>query len=394
MSPLVTDAFQDPIGAGNGTPKALRVVHLVSTLNIGGLEKVVYDLARLADADRVEVRVLCLGEFGALAQDFRDKGIRVESLGVLGKGTIRAVPALARWLRQVRPEVLHTHNPAPHLIGALAAKWAGVPVVVHTKHGRNYPGEFRKVWSNRIASWFTDRLVAVSEDAATVSTDIEHVPADKVSVILNGIDLDQFAPVSNAAATTLRAIHVGRLIYPAKDQKTLLRSVRLVVDEVPDFALDLVGDGPHRDMMETLCRELDLQANVRFLGFRSDVHQLLSQSHLFVLSSQQEGLSITLLEAAATGLPIVATRVGGNPEVVADGQTGLLVPPEDPAAMAQAILQLIREPELARQMGRAGRQRVEERFDLRKVVARYEDLYFELLARKRRQPLAVESTSP
>lgn len=359
----------------------LRVTHLVSTLNIGGLEKVVYDLTRLADPARVHVQVVCLGEVGALAEQFADVNVPVRSLGVLGLGTRRAVAVLARELRNDLPDVLHTHNPAPHLVGALAARWAKVPAVVHTKHGRNYPNDPRKVWTNRLATWFTDRVVPVSDDSADVALAIEKVSGKKVRRIWNGIDLERFPHhLTEVHRSPLQAIHVARLIYPAKDQKTLLRAVRLVADEEPRFHIDLVGDGPHRADIESLCDELRLSENVRFLGFRHDVHELLTESGLFILSSVNEGLSITLLEAMANGLPIVATRVGGNAEVVTQGKTGLLVPARSPRDMADAILTLVRDPALAAKYGEAGRARVEEHFDLRKVVKQYEVLYCELLA--------------
>ena len=162
--------------------------------------------------------------------------------------------------------------------------------------------------------------------------------------------------------------------------------MKLVVNESPSFHLDIVGDGPHRKRIEAHCDELQLRRYVTFHGFRNDVQDLLSERGIFILSTTTEGLSITLLEAMASGLPIVATRVGGNPEVVIDGETGLLVPPKSPREMADAILSLIRDPARAAQMGTAGRTRVEEQFDVRKVAARYETLYREILAAKGWRP--------
>lgn len=359
----------------------LRVVHLVSALNIGGLEKVVFDLVRLTDPQRVTVRVVCLGKAGHLESAFHDLGVRVESLDVLGKGTLKATLALARWLRAERPDVLHTHNPSPHVVGALAAKLAGVGMLVHTKHGRNYPGDRWRVRLNRMAAWLGSRVVAVSENVARVAIDIERVPPGKVQVIWNGIDLERFRPSYPTSGPVRRAIHVARIMDPPKDHGTLLRAVRRVVDAVPDFTLDIVGDGPHRTQTEALCRELGLERQVRFLGFRSDIHALLTQCDVFLLSTTTEGLSITLLEAMASGLPVVTTNVGGNPEVVAEGETGLLVPAGSPREMADAILALVRDPERARAYGAAGRKRVEAHFDLRKTVERYCELYETLSAR-------------
>lgn len=360
-----------------------RVIHLVRALNYGGLEKVVYDLVRLTDQDRFDVLVTCLGEAGALGDDFARAGIAVESLGLLDRRTPSMVRAIAKYLKSKRPDILHTHNPSPHLVGALAARLARVPVVIHTKHGRNYPTIRKKVLQNRFASWLTDAVIAVSNDSADVARDIERVPHSKVHVIRNGIDLDRFHVHREIDRSTVRrAIHVARLIYPTKDQETLLRAVRLVADKEPAFLLDIVGDGPHRARLEALCDELHLRRHVKFHGFRDDVHVMLARAEFFVLSSVKEGLSITLLEAAATGLPIVATRVGGNPEVVLDRETGLLVPPESPESLAAAMLELLACPEAAEQMGTAGRNHVQEVFDLKVVVAAYEAQYMSLLHSK------------
>jgi glycosyltransferase involved in cell wall biosynthesis len=388
MSTIVSPASPAKGDRRHGTPseRRIRVVHLVSALNIGGLEKVVFDLVRLTNPEEFDVRVLCLGEAGALASDFEALRVKVTSLGMLGRGKLRGILAIANNLRRDRPNVLHTHNPSPHFQGALAARLSDVPVVVHTKHGRNYPDQWRKVWANRIATWFTSRVVAVSSNAADVARTVERIAANKVEVICNGIDLDRFngrnAPQSRDPR---RAIHVARISDPPKDHATLLRAVRRVVDAEPTFHLNIVGDGPQRNEMECLCRELRLENHVAFLGFRSDVNELLDQCGLFLLSTTTEGLSITLLEAMANCLPVVTTRVGGNPEVVADGRTGLLVPAGREEVMAAAMLRIIQEPGLATEMGSQGRLAVEERFDLRKVVARYEEIYCELLAKRGRR---------
>jgi glycosyltransferase involved in cell wall biosynthesis len=294
------------------------------------------------------------------------------------------VRAVARRLRELRPDILHTHNPAPHFVGALAAWLSGIPVVVHTKHGRNYPNVRKWVLASRIASWLSQRVVPVSNDAARVVREIEKVPTRKVEVIRNGIDLERFPFVERAPRRgQRRAIHVARIWYEAKDQRTLLRAVRLVADKQPDFVLDIVGDGPDRTDLEAFCDELRLRQHVNFLGFHDNIHELLSRAEFFVLSSLTEGVSITLLEAAATGLAIVATDVGGNSEVVLDGKSGILVPPQAPEPLAAAMLELLRNPGRADQMGVAGRRHVEENFDLRHTVSCYQGLYESLLPSRR-----------
>ncbi len=159
----------------------------------------------------------------------------------------------------------------------------------------------------------------------------------------------------------------------------MLHAVRLIANEMPNFSLRIVGDGEERQTLERLRVDLNLHKHVEFLGARGDVSRLLEESGIFVLSSLGEGLSLTLLEAMASGLPIVATRVGGNPEVVVDGVTGLLVPPSSPSHLAAAVMQMIRHPLQTLEMGRQGRCRVEREFDMGQVARRYESLYLQLL---------------
>ena len=165
-----------------------------------------------------------------------------------------------------------------------------------------------------------------------------------------------------------------------KDFPTLLRAVALVLPQVPDFRLRIVGDGPERSKLETLIDDLNLRPHVELLGERHDVPALLADSGFFVSSSLSEGISLTLLEAMAVGLPIVTTAVGGNPEVVLDGHTGRLAPAGNPAALAGAIVDLCGERDLWSAMGVLGRQRVEQNFEIRQMIRNYEELYEELFA--------------
>ncbi|HEY2249668.1 MAG TPA: GT4 family glycosyltransferase PelF, partial [Planctomycetaceae bacterium] len=324
---------------------------------------------------------------------FESAGVRVESLGIHANGIRRGVVALARRLRELRPDVVHTHNAPAHLVGAPAARWAGVPAVVHTRHGMHEITGWATTFGNRMATRLTHRMVAVSAAAAAMSRVNDRVKEDRLAVIRNGVDLNLYRRREwGLSRDGFKAIHAARLACPTKDQRTLLRAVRLVVDREPAFMLDIVGDGPDRAMLEAMCDELDLRSNVNFLGFRHDLHELLPQADLFVLSSVTEGLPMTLLEAMAAGLPIVSTDVGGIPELVDHEQTGLLVAPQNPEAMASAIIELMNERQRAVQMGTLGRQRVEKDFDVRVVTARYEELYRTLLCenRGRRQMEIIE----
>jgi glycosyltransferase involved in cell wall biosynthesis len=355
----------------------VRVIHLLLNVEAGGLEAVVLNLVARSDRSRFEHRVVCLEGLGALAPGFRRLDVPLESLSATSR--LGALARLAPKLRQLRPDVLHSHNAKPHIVAAAARSLGLVPVLVHTKHGRNQPQIFRwRVW-NHLASRASDAVVAVSQDAALVARRLEWVPERKLRVLHNGVEtaVAQRAALPGARA---RAVCVARL-HPVKDHETLLRAARLVSDARPDFELLLAGDGPERERLEKLSGELRLESVVRFLGRREDVRELLAGADLFVLASRSEGISLGVLEAMAAALPVVATAVGGNCEAVVEGETGLLVPPESPAALAEAILRLLGDPGVACAQGAAGRTRVERSFSLDAMVTRYEALYSELLGR-------------
>lgn len=373
----------EPIGRG-----PVHVVHLVTTLAIGGLEKVVLDLVRFGTSDLFSMRVVCLDQSGVLEDRFADLGVPVDLIGTEGSVPTRIL-RLARRLREWQPHVLHTHNPQAHLHGALAGRLARVPVVVQTKHGRDYLERAWLAWAGRFASRWTSQFVAVSEDAASVARELEGVPAGRVRVIHNGVDTSRFAPrAPKPVLAPKRAVIVGRL-SPVKDHATLLHAVRRVVDSVPTFQLDIVGDGDIRPELEALRDSLGLCDRVHFHGYHADVSAFLAAADFFVLSSISEGVSIALLEAMASGLPAVATDVGGNREVIVSGETGYLVPARAPDVLAAVMLRIQSDPAGLERMGRAARQRVEEHFNLRTVVDRYERLYLECLAPKRANGAAV-----
>jgi sugar transferase (PEP-CTERM/EpsH1 system associated) len=358
----------------------VRVVHVVSTLGIGGQEMVILSLIRHMDRARFVPHVICLHDRGPLAEQIEALGVTVEVVGEHGVGLLEMGRRLARRLRTLRPDVVHTHNPAPHQAAAIARLLTRFPALVHTKHGRNnFPTRARR-WAEQFAGKMTDIVVPVSTDAAEVARRVDRVPPRKLRVILNGIEVrgvPQATPLPEGRPP--RAVHVARL-NRVKDQGSLLRAAREVADRLPGFTLDMVGDGPMHDDIHALAAELGLGDVVRFHGFRDDVGAVLAESDLFVLSSLSEGISITLLEAMAAGLPVIATDVGGNREVVVHGETGALVPAGVPVALAEAMLRVLTDPAAARRMGAAGRARVAAAFAIDRTVDDYAAIYEELLA--------------
>jgi sugar transferase (PEP-CTERM/EpsH1 system associated) len=370
------------VSAAAMNTSARTVCHLILTLRTGGAEKLLVQFARHHDPDRFNHVFVALRDAGPPADEIRSQGGRVHALGE-PRGKWDELRRVTRLLSQLRPDVVHTHNLYPFFYGAIGARVAKVPAVVHTRHGvaLGEGGRGRVLfWS---AARLADRVVSVSEDSAARSVREGSLGAGKGLRIWNGVDTEEFAYRGPARGSS-RLVTVSRL-ERIKDLPTLLRALALARRSMPDLRLDVVGDGAERRDLETLAHALGLDGSVAFLGERRDVAALLSSAAAFVASSTSEGVSLTLLEAMAVGLPVVATAVGGNPEVVADGQTGELVPPADPEALAAALVRVCGDRERAAAMGREGRARVERHFDVRGMVRAYEALYDDVLEAGRRR---------
>lgn len=356
-----------------GQDRRLRVGHLTLGLETGGQEKLLVDFARHHDRDRFELVVLSLTGRGRLAEPLEELGVRVEHLDMAQGLQPRMVMTLARSLGQHKLDVLHTHDDKPIVYGAPAASLARVPVRIHTHHHGQLDSQAGR--AERMIPWLArlmDRFVCVSQDSLRYFRDEVGVAAKKLLTVHNGIDLERFA--CHGPDRRGPALAVGRL-SPEKGHRVLLDAIPRLLKHCPDFRLELAGEGPLRGDLEKQALNLGIAGQVRFLGNVSNVAERLSHARLFVLPSFTEGISLTLLEAMSVGLPVVATQVGGNPEVVHPAQTGLLVPSNDSQSLAEAIERVWNDPPFGSLLGQAGRSRVESQFDIRAMVARYERLY-------------------
>jgi len=337
-------------------------MQVVLSLRVGGLERVVLDLVHNA-SDEFRLVVCCLEEPGTWA----DEAPRVVTLGKRPGVDWRMFTKIARLARAENVDVIHTHNSTAHLYGAVGGKLAGVKVL-HTEHGTNVGEEARYHRLNRLAARFTDFTVAVSQKNAEIAVAHEGVRPARLQVIPNGIRIDRFDGTHYSPRRLVGT--VGRLVRE-KNYPLLLRAVAAM----SDTDLVLVGDGPSRD-------ELERQAGprVQFLGQRTDVAKLLAGFDVFVLSSNTEGMSIALLEAMAAACPIVVTAVGGNTELIQHEVTGLVVPPDDEVALRAAIERLLGDRILATRLGTAAREAASQRYSVRVMTQRYEELWRRLAA--------------
>lgn len=371
----------------------LKVVHLLQGLEVGGLEMMVTQLILRMDPERYAIQVIGYDSLGPLATRLGLGGVPCRLLKRRPGVDWRYILRLAWVLQRIRPSVLHLHNPTAFFYGALAGFLARIPCVIYTEHGRDFASSKRNRYLHRFLARLTDRIVVVAEASRTVLEE-EGVPGNKIVTLHNGVDAARFILGSNP--WTLREkldfspeqplVGIVARLDPIKNHPSLLRAWARVIQERPEARLLVIGDGPSRSALEQLTGELGIANAVRFLGVRDDVPELLALVDVAVLCSQSEGLSITLLEESAAGKAIVATAVGGNGEVIEDGCNGLLVPSGDDDALASAILGLLANPEQARTMGQAARQRFTQEFTLERMTQRYTELYLGCLAERRVTP--------
>jgi glycosyltransferase involved in cell wall biosynthesis len=356
----------------------LRVAHVVLQLDRGGMEKLLVEFARHANRQQFDLRLISLSGRGSLAAEIEACGWPVTALDEPPGLRPGMIDRLRRLLRQWKADIVHTHNTKPLLYAGPAARLAGVPVLVHTAHGQRYGSSRLHTWMFVQACRTADRVVCVSHDGARLRL-CEGIPANKTCTIWNGIDVSRFS--YHGPNPDGPAVLVARLV-PEKSVETLLRATSVVVRSASSFRLEIAGDGPQSEALKQLAHELGIWRQVVFLGEVGEIGELLKRARMFVLPSLTEGISISLLEAMAQGLPVVATGVGGTLEVVADGRSGLLVPPAEPAPLASAMLKIWSDLELSRKMGAAGRQRVEQDFNVAITTGKYESLYQELISAK------------
>jgi glycosyltransferase involved in cell wall biosynthesis len=350
--------------------RTTRVVHLVGQLDVGGMEKLLVEFARHADRKEFDLHFLCLGNRGPIADEIEQLGWPVTALEMKGL-SLGLYLRLAKRLRRMQADAVHTHNTRPLIVGGLSARLAGVSRVIHTRHGQRAVNSRRQKLAFRLASMTLNRFICVSQDSADL-TAAEGVSSKRIGTIWNGIDIERFQPGRGSRGPV---VAVGRL-SPEKDFATLIRAAAIASRRDPSFRLEIAGDGVCMPALRDLINQLGLNdSGIRLLGPVQDIPGLLSRASAFALSSLTEGVSLAIMEAMASGLPVVATRVGGNPEVIADGVTGLLVPPSDPEALAAALLAVWQNPDERLRMGERGRSRAAEQFDVRRMIASYERLY-------------------
>ena len=390
MSPKTTDVTSNAtrdravVKDLKTTERPRTVLHAIETGGPGGAERMLVHLATGLGSDYRSEAALIRDRW--LGATLRSRGVPVTLLRYTSHRFAVTLRDLVKLIRARRVAVLHTHEFFMNTLGLMASWLTGVPLVA-TVHGRNYYSDkTRRRIAYRLVGRFAGRLVTVSEANKRFLTEEVGIPPRRIQVIPNGVP-----PGDEAPAATLSALReslgldqhhpvVGSVgsLYPVKGHRYLIEAAPSILGRFPQTVFVIVGQGGLRGELEARAARLGVAANLRFLGHREDVRDLLSICDLFVLPSLSEGMPLALLEAMAAGLPAVATRVGGVTEVLEDRKTGLLVPPGDSGALAAAIMTLMGNPPLVKELGEAARHEATTRFSLAGMVRAYEGVYSEL----------------
>jgi glycosyltransferase involved in cell wall biosynthesis len=395
----MADPMERAVSSGSRASR-LRVVTLVDTFGrYGGAEQLALQIATRLDRQRFE-STLCVSRWSPsqheepqvrreLAQ-LADAGVRFLPLRRRRKADVWIWAGLERFLRRERVDIVHSHKFGSNVWGTLIARLARVPVVLAHEHSWSYEGQpLRQLLDREVVARLADRLIAVSREDRRRMIEVERIDPARTLFIPNGLPArlassDRDVRAELGLERGVPVIGAVGVLRPEKAYQVLLRAVSLLPDETRSVRVLIVGDGPERAVLERLAGELRVQDRVRFLGSRTDVPNILGVLDIAVCCSDFEGSPLSVLEYMDAGLPVVASAVGGLPDLIDSGVHGLLVPPRDPAALAEALDELLRAPGRAREMGARGRERRRAEFDIDVVVRRLENLYRDLLGERER----------
>jgi sugar transferase (PEP-CTERM/EpsH1 system associated) len=372
-------------------PGSIKIIHVVHGLDIGGLENGLVNLLNQLD-EQFDHTILCLSKSGRMAQRIKNRDIRIIEMGLPTNKFRFPVLKLAKVFRQIKPDIVHTRGWSS-VDAIMAARVAQVTRVIHGEHGweaSDPEGQNRKRnFIRKSLSPMVDRFVTVSDDLKRWLIQIVGIPDRKVVTIHNGVDTDKFIGDGRDAARRMLGLDAATFVFgtvgrldPVKDHGSLLQAFAAITQVDQRARLVIVGDGPMRAQIESKVAALAIGDRVCLLGERSDVHLLLKAFDVFALTSIAEGISNTILEAMASGLAIIATRVGGNPELIQDGISGQLVEARDINEMTIAFGNYLSDLSLCARHGLAARTRVMEKFSLKRMSADYAAQYHSLIRRE------------
>ena len=355
----------------------IKVVHLVNYLFAGGAERVVANILENWKNDKYELQAWCLFKGGEIAEELISKGMRVKILNLSQKNRLQVILRLAGLFRKERVRIIHCHHPLTRIWGRLAGILSGVRLIFDHVHGVTGTGNRYIRAKEWFLGLFTTRTIAVSFFVRNFLIEEMGLNPERITVIYNGVDLNVFKPAINNTRKARKFISVCGIsrLHPTKGFKYLLEAAPKILERFPNTRFIIVGDGPaKKDLME-YAKSLSIEGSVEFSGTRMDIPAILSAADILVHPSIREGLSLSVIEAHAMGIPVVATSVGGIPEIMSDGLSGILVGFGDADALAKAIVSLIENPDERKRFGENGVRIAQEKFDINDAVQKIEELY-------------------
>ncbi len=357
------------------------VVHIIDRLPADGAERLLVDVLKNS-SNNFKFMVLCLVEGGVLVAELKEIGVPVIIFDKSSKYDIRILLKLIYWLIQQKPMVVHTHLFTADTWGRLAAFISRVPCIVNTVHSTNtWMGAIHRI-IDRILSRVTDRVIACSHEVATVLIKTFKISEYRIKVISNGIDFNRFESINlsrineidSLPDNIIKIVIVGRL-HPAKGHLDLIKAIAKLKDTCRNFHVFFVGEGDLQHDIITKCTESGINDYISLMGQRSDIPSILAKVDVFVMPSHWEGLPMALLEAMAMSKAVIASRVGGIPDVITDGDNGLLIDKSDYLALSNALQKLLSSSELRKKLGNAAKKSVLENYSAKNVSKEYELLY-------------------
>ncbi len=359
-------------------------MHIVSSLEVGGLEIMVLNLLRKINRERYEPSICTFQTGGDLKKEFELMEIPIFIAERKEGWDFRLPFKLSKLLTKEKIDLIHTHNAVPWLYGGIAAKILNSKLLFHTEHANLYPEKKKLILAEKYLSNITNEIIADVKKVADYLEKEEGICPNKIKVIFNGVDVGKYESVKINTISKKRELGINEdnliigivaRLNKVKDHNNLLNAFRIVSQSIDEAKLLIIGDGELKQELINYSNKIGIDKKVIFLGNRRDIPELLKILDVFVLSSISEGLPLTILEAMAAGVPVIATNVGGNKEVVLHEETGLLVPERDSKELADAINIVLKNKEKANLFSINGLIRVKQYFSLDQMVKKYERLY-------------------
>jgi len=363
--------------------KKINLLYLINSFDIGGAEKAMSKIVSGLDKEKYNITVVALKMgSGQIVPEIEKSGIETVNLEAKNKFDFRIIFKLYKLLKDKKVDILWCSLFHATFLGRITGRLLKIPIIINWEHNERFYGFFR-VFLNKITSLFSDIIVADSEKVALQVKNQLKIPFQKIKVIpICGLDINNYFKIINKRNKSKCIVGSVGMLNEQKGYSYLIKSAKIVIQKYSKTEFIIAGEGSSRSKLEQLISESNLTNSLKLLGYQSDIPKILSKVDIYVQPSLWEGLCITVIEAMASGLPVIASDVGGVSESVVNGRTGFLVPPKDPEILAKKIIHLIKNPNLRKEMGENGRKIAEKKYSTDKMMAKIENLLNEIIKNK------------